>query len=64
MCRDYPVTGYHSQTDAEHRANATARAAWANPDALVRRPATGLDEWSEYMQILSRIRFSDGGIPR
>lgn len=64
MCRDYPVTGFHSQVDAEHRANATARAAWANPTALARRPSTALDGWGDYMRAMQRFAFSDGGVMR
>lgn len=66
MSRDYPVTGFHSQADAEHRANVTARAAWANPTALARRPSTALDGWGDYMRALQRISFafSDGGVMR
>lgn len=67
MCRDYPVTGFHSQADAEHRANVTARAAWANPDALARRPATRLsrelDAWERSMATFARAEaFSAGGV--
>lgn len=63
MCRDYPSTGFHPQADAEHRANATARAAWANPDALSRRPLTIVDEWAIYVrELMKQTAFSSGGV--
>lgn len=63
MCRDYPVTGFHSQADAEHRANVTARTAWANPTALARRRAPELSETVTHALAVMRLaRFSGGGI--
>lgn len=58
----YPFTGYHSQPEAEHQAAVVARRAWADPDALARRPDLRLGEWADFMRALSTVGFSAGGI--